>query len=152
MKKLSAILFCCTIALATTALAKQENKNKNAPKTKPAPVHVQKQQHLNAGPKVQHNNNVPKKNEFSKSTHVQSQELKTNKAPKLDKNITPNTNVVANDKLRKNVKTATLPKEKIDRIRAQHLNFKAHPNPKIASVHFNQNYRIAGAQNWTRVL
>ena len=147
MKALTAILLACTLGLAATALAKQDNKNNAAPKSKPAPV--QKQQHINA-PKIQHNNNVPKQKEFRKSTDVQSKELKINKAPKLEKSIAPNTtNVIANDKLQKNVKSATLPKEKIDQIRAQHLNFKAKPNPKIASVQFNQNYQIAGAQNWT---
>jgi hypothetical protein len=150
MKTLTAILLTCTIGLAATALAKQDNKNKSvAPKSQAPQVHVQKQQkQINVGPNV-HNNVVPKQKQLRKSPNV-SKELKTNKAPKLEKSVAPNTtNVVADDKLRKNVKTATLPKEKIDQIRAQHVNFKAKPNPKIASVKFNQNYQIAEARNWT---
>ena len=148
MKTLTAILLSCTIALAATAIAKQDNKNKTAaPKSKPAQVQKQPK-HVNVGPEI-HNNAVPKQKHLQKSTNV-SKELKTNKAPKLEKSVAPKTsNVVADDKLPKNVKAAKLPKEKLDQIRAQHLNFKAQPNPKIASVKFNQNYQIAGAQNWT---
>ena len=146
MKQLATILLAGSFAVAVTAFAKQDNKNKSAaPKSKP--VQVQKQQHINVGPQV--HDNVKKQKEIRKTTNLQSKELKVNKAPKLEKNIAPNTNVVATDKLKKNLKTATLPKEKLDQIRAQHLNFKAKPNAKIASVTFNQNYQIAGAQNWT---
>lgn len=33
-------------------------------------------------------------------------------------------------------------------IRAQHANFHARPNTNVASVQYNQGYRIAGAENW----
>jgi hypothetical protein len=35
-----------------------------------------------------------------------------------------------------------------NQIHAQHLNFHATVRPQVVSVTFNQNYRIAGAQNW----
>ena len=44
---------------------------------------------------------------------------------------------------------APLSQERIQAIRAQHQNFQARRNPSIASVRYNQNYQIAGAQNWT---
>lgn len=37
----------------------------------------------------------------------------------------------------------------VSRIRQQHANFKAQPKTTVASVQFNQNYRIQAAQNWT---
>jgi hypothetical protein len=188
MKKLTAILLSCTIALAATAIAKQD-KNKSKGPQPQAPQNVK----VNAGPKnkVKVHQNTPNPNPNSalvnpakiqkKQLHEQQKDLrKTNvvspnpnpnsalvnpakiqkkqlheqeKALRKTNVVTPKNvvtpNVIANDKLQKSVKAATLPKERIDQIRAQHLNFKAVPNTKIVSVRYNQNYQIAGAQNWT---
>jgi Putative peptidoglycan binding domain len=150
MKRLITILLAASLALASGVnAAKPAGANTNAAKGPAKSRPVQKPQHISAGPKI-HTNNVPKHNELRKPTKVQSRELKTSKAPKLEKSTAPRTtDVVADDKLRKNVKTATLSKEKIAQIRAQHTNFKAKPNTSIASAQFNANYQIAGAQNWS---
>jgi hypothetical protein len=148
MKKLTAILLSCTIALAATAIAKQDkNKSKGPQPQAPHPVNV------NGGPKnkIKVHQNTPNPNPNSALVNpakIQKKELhQQEKALRKTNVVTPN--VIAKDKLRKSVKAATLPKERIDQIRAQHLNFKAVPNAKIASVRYNQNYQIAGAQNWT---
>jgi hypothetical protein len=148
MKKLTAILLSCTIALAATAIAKQDkNKSKGPQPQAPNPINV------SAGPKnkVKVHQNTPNPNPNSALVNpakIQKKELhQQEKALRKTNVVTPN--AIANDKLRKSVKAATLPKERIDQIRAQHLNFKAIPNAKIASVSYNQNYQIAGAQNWT---
>jgi hypothetical protein len=39
-------------------------------------------------------------------------------------------------------------KNKVQTIRAQHVNFHAKPKPAIASAQFNQQYRIRGAESW----
>lgn len=43
-----------------------------------------------------------------------------------------------------------LNRQTVEKIRAQHRNFHARVNTSIASVKFNQNYQIAGAQNWNK--
>jgi len=37
----------------------------------------------------------------------------------------------------------------VQNIRSQHTNFHATPNSNVTSAQFNQDYRIAGAQNWS---
>jgi hypothetical protein len=139
--RFTAILLSCTLGLAANALAKQNDKNKNksnttvvaAPKTQPVHVQKQKQKQINVGPNV--NGNVRKQNKLQNSTSIQTKKLPAVQSQNLSVTKT-------------NKKTVVVDKQKIEQIRAQHLNFKAKPNPKIASVKFNQNYQIAGAQNW----
>jgi hypothetical protein len=161
MKKLITILLGCSLTIAT-AFAKPDDK-KAGPKSKPAPQ--PKQQHVNSGPKLapkqQHTNASPKLHPThseskpvvqrrtmvpSNPKSIKTQELSTNARTKnvttLPKNELP--------PVQSNQKNAFVPNpENIQRIRAQHVNFKAKPNPSIASVRFNQNYQIAGAQNWS---
>ncbi len=47
-----------------------------------------------------------------------------------------------------NVNKVTVNRESVARIQAQHTNFRAVPNTAITSVRYNQNYRIANANNW----
>jgi len=150
MKRLITILLAASFALVAGGNAAKPgdaNAAKGPAKSKP----VQKQQiapKQHAAPSVSRTN--VSKQKLPKSTNVESRDLKPSKAPKLEKSTAPSTTaVVADDKLRKNVKATTLSKEKIDQIRAQHTNFKAKPNTSIASVQFNPNYQIAGAQNWS---
>jgi hypothetical protein len=164
MKKLITILLGCSLGCASGIGAKPEDaKIKAAPKSRPI-----QQQHVNVAPRsmskthVQslnstkiHQNNISKQS-FHKSNNLQSHTTSTklkstksvkqstvpsNQLPAVQNN--PKTAVLANKK------TATLPKEKIQAIQTKYKNFKAKPNPAIASAKFNQNYQIAGAQNWS---
>jgi hypothetical protein len=155
MKKIIIVLLTCSLGLAAGAGAKENPNNKAPAKSKPAPQ--QKVQHVKAGPRT-----APK-------THV-----KANRPQPTEKLARPKTHEshVSKEQLRKSPaapakelsdaqsqklpgahtdrKAAALPsKEAIEKIRAQHRNFKAKPNPTIASAQFNQNYQIAGAQNWS---
>ena len=179
MKKLIAILTASACALALTAhAAKPDRGNVNtsrkaAPKTKavaPKPQAAPKQQKVAPAPKQQ---SAPKTNVQSKAPktertvpaaeprtkadtavkNVESKKVKPDKAPRLEKSTAPGaTNVVADDKLRKNVNpTARIKKLEpatVKRIQAQHTNFQARPVAAISSVRFDPNYRIAAAQNW----
>ena len=83
----------------------------------------------------------------SNSAAVQSQQQfstrhQTNHLPAVQSNQMP-----AAQLNRKNV--APLSRERIQAIQTQHQNFHAQPNASIAGVRFNQNYQIAGSQNWT---
>src|SRR2546423_3274579 len=160
MKKLITILLAASLALVAGAnAAKPEDAAANATKPVAKSKAVPKQQFApkqHVAPATTrvapvHPRHIDvSKPKLSKSTTVHSRELRPSKEPKLETSKAPGTtNVVADDKLRKNVKTTSLPKEKIEQIRAQHTNFKAKPNTSIASAQFNQNYQIAGSQNWS---
>jgi Putative peptidoglycan binding domain len=151
MKKLITILLGCCLGCAVGIGAKPEGANtKAAPKSKPSQQHVSaaprsiSKTHVQSvnSPKI-HENNISKQ-QFHNSNNT-STNLKSTKSVKkatVESNQLP---AVQNE----NKKLATLPKEKIQQIRAQHINFKAKPNTSIASAQFNANYQIAGAQNWT---
>lgn len=181
MKKLIAILTASACALAVIAHAakppEQGDANaskKSAPKSKavaPKPQAPSKQQKV-APPPKQQQPSMPKTNVESKApkkektapavepradanvTNVESKKVKPEKAPKLqtDKAL-DTTNLVADEKLRKNVNpTAKIKKLEpavVKKIQAQHTNFQAKPKTAISSVQFDSNYRIAAAQNWT---
>ena len=162
MKKLITILLGCALGCAI-GVAKEDAKIKAAPKTKPVV-----QQHINAGPRsmprthvesartqhVQslhstkiHHDNISKQqfrktNNLSHTTSTNLKSTKSVKQPAIQSNQLPAVQNV--DK-----KTVTLSKEKIQTIQAKYKNFKAKPNTSIASAQFNQNYQIAGAQNWS---
>jgi hypothetical protein len=161
MKKLITILLGCSLAISA-ALAKPDDK-KAGPKSKPAAQ--PKQQHVNSGPKLapkqQHTNASPKLH----PTHSESKPIvrkpamlpstpKSTQTKELSTNArTKNVTTLPKNELpavQPNQKNAFVPNpESIQRIRAQHANFKAKPNPSIAGVQFNQNYQIAGARNWS---
>jgi hypothetical protein len=163
MKTFIAILLGCSLALSTGTAANQD-ANKKAAKSKQAPKqkapHVNAAPHVKAAPRTAPNSHVkvnrpPTSANLTKpkthESHVSKEKVR--KAPNAPVNELP---AVQSQKLPtaqtnlNNRKVATLPnKESIERIRAQHRNFKAKPNPTIASAQFNQNYQIAGAQNWS---
>jgi Putative peptidoglycan binding domain len=159
MKTFIGILVGCSLALSAGTAANQNSDKKAAPKTKSAPK--QKAPRVHAAPHVNPTrtapnahmkvNRPPSTEKLTKSkTHentVAKQQLR--KAPTAPKAELP---AVQSQKLataQTNKKFTPLPKQSIERIQAQHRNFKARPNPAIASAQFNQNYQIAGAQNWT---
>lgn len=181
MKKLIAILTAsvCAVAVIAHAAKPPDQGNakadkKAAPKSKavaPKPQAAPKQKEQKIAPPPPQRN-VPKTNVESKApkkertvpavapktdpdvTNVESKKVKPDKAPKLETDKAPDaTNVVADDKLRKNVKPSAkiqkLDPAAVQRIQKQHTNFKAKPNTSIASAQFNPNYRIEAAQNWS---
>ena len=168
MKKLITILLASSFAVASLATAAQEDPKakKAAPKNGPAPkqhVVVPKQNfspktsHVQTGPKI-HQTSVsgPK---YHKTTTVHSNNLRTVQPNSTTKNLKPiqKQPVVTSNQLpavQKNQKNVIAPNTKAipnaQNIQARYKNFKAQPKPAaIASAQFNQNYRIAGAQNWS---
>src|SRR2546423_13334471 len=102
MKRLVTILLASIFAVAGAVGAKPEDANakKAAAKTRP----IQPRQHINAGPKLDQNN-IPKQNELRRSTNERSKKLKLTTEPKLETSKAPGTtNVVADEKLRRNAK------------------------------------------------
>ena len=172
----------CAIAVITYAAkppdAGAKADKKSAPKSKavapaPKPQAAPKQQKV-APPPKQQQQSMPKANLENKApkkertvpavepkadanvTNVESKKIKPEKAPKLQTDKAPDaatTNIVADDKLRKNVnptaKIKKLEPAAVQKIRAQHTNFQAKPKTAISTVQFNPNYRIAAAQNWS---
>jgi len=160
MKKVITILLGCCLGCALGIGAKPDDaKTKAAPKSKPI-----QQQHINAGPRTMskthvqsldsakiHQNNISKQS-FHKSSNLQSHTTSTNlKSTKSLKQSTIQSNQLP--AVQNNPKTAVLSNKQtapnIQAIKAKYNNFKAKPNPAIASAQFNQNYQIAGAQNWS---
>ncbi|HYJ04145.1 MAG TPA: peptidoglycan-binding protein [Chthoniobacterales bacterium] len=163
MKKLIAILTAACFTLATGANAAKPadqakgDTKKSAPKAKTVAPRPQ------AAPKQPKAPKTSAAKELRKAPAAPTKEVKTvspknikpEKAPKLDKSTVPGpTDVVADDKLRKNAKATTakvtkVNAETLNQIKAKHVNFKAKPNMAIATAQFNPNYRIAAAQNWS---
>jgi hypothetical protein len=168
MLKLIAILTSCSLALALGVQAaepveqvnakKQSQKPKTIPRQQFAPkqqqlktpnTHVQKL-HTDRTLKTDANRNVTRK-QFQKTPVVQQpntlpavqtkkfeknkEQLQTNNQQQLQTN---------NQQFKKN----KLSQQSITKIRTQHQNFHAAPKSAIASVQFNQNYKIKNAQNW----
>jgi hypothetical protein len=175
MKKFITLLAGCALVLATGVQAAKpedvaKNKKKPAQQKQFAPkpqqrtvpnTHVQTMprqsknptlqnnakihtnngpKHLNTVPAVQSNNDaVVKPNKFTVKPNKPVIDPKPVVAPNQFK-VKPNTPVVApnNFKVNKTVKN----------FQPKHQNFHARVNPSVASVQFNQNFRIRNAQNW----
>ena len=172
MLKLIAILTGCSVALAISARAEQEDPNKKpAQKSKT----VQKQQfsprqHVapttNARTVHSQRTTNPVHTDASAKVHINTSDkvhLHTNNKVHTDANTRvrtdANTNVLKNQgktsaadqsnkvaPVQSNNIQANKPNAK--NIQARHLNFHAKPNPAITSAKFNQNYRITAAQSW----
>jgi hypothetical protein len=178
MQKLIALLTagCLTLAVSVQAAEKpadanaKKQKSKNVPKQQVAPkqpqmktqnTHVQKQhvERVNKPITNTANTNVPKKQQTLRkmtpiqthtpanvqSTNVQSNKIKKNK-DQLQTTNQQQQLQTNNQQLQKN----KLNTQTIQKIKAQHRNFHARPNTSIASVRFNQSYRITNAQNWNK--
>ena len=156
MLKLTAILtgFCLALTVSAQA-AKPEAPKEKAQKPKAA----QKQQapKQQAAPKTQVQ--APAKTErSSKTTHsdVPKKQERSASAVESSKPPTVKSKEIQADKKQLQTQTtdlqpkkSKLDKQTVQRIQAQHLNFKATPKTAIASVKFNPNYRIEAAQNWS---
>ncbi|MFZ1220810.1 MAG: peptidoglycan-binding protein [Chthoniobacterales bacterium] len=159
MKTFIAILLGCSLALSNGTAAKEAANKK--PASKPAPK--QKAAHVKAAPHTAPNSHVKAAQRIAPSSHAKVNrppasanltKSKTNQSHVSKEQVRKGPNAPANElpavTNQNNRKIAKVPnKESIERIRAQHRNFKAKPNPAIASAQFNQNYQIAGAQNWS---
>ncbi len=168
MLKLIAILTGCSLTLAVSVHAAEQTDQPNPKKQSQKPKTVQKQQFTpkqQTGPnthvqklQTQHvnrpvtnvNPNVSKK-QFQKTPVTKTNTLPAVQSNKIQKNKqqlqTNNQQQLQtnNQQLQKN----KLNKQAIQKIRAQHVNFRAQRNSSIVSAQFNQNYRIQGAQNWS---
>ena len=140
MLKFIAILTSCSLALALSVQAREQNDKPDAKKHSQKPKNVQKQpqlktqnthvqkvhtDHVNKPVVTNTNTNVTKKKEWTPSnqtnthTNIQSNTIHKNKEH-LESN---------NQQWQKN----KLSQQSITRIQAQHRNFKAIPNTSIAS-------------------
>ena len=156
--------------------AKKSAKTGPAPKTQIAPkqnfapktshvqsVHSQRVQNVNSTKVHQTNVNKPPVRAYtvppSKIPQPQTQNLSRNQ--KSVKSARQPTTNVQSEELPAvqnnppgNPNTAVMPKTKaipnVQNIQAKYKNFKAQPKPAVVpSARFNQNYQIAGAQNWS---
>jgi hypothetical protein len=168
MKKLITILLASSLGFTAAASAKQDDAKK---KNKPGPQQ-QQQQHVNAAPKtkVKVQNTQSLNNARVNSAKVQMKELR--KSDVVKPNRTPVPNVVTNNpktfkKQDQSVQSNQLPavqnnqknrktivnnqqnSANLQQLRAKYKNFKAKRSSSIASVQFNQNYRIQNSQNWS---
>ena len=169
MRKLITLFIGCSLALAASGHAKKPGDNPDAPK-KPkkqqvAPHQPQPKAATVTGPKKQPLRRmvVPPR---ETPAAVQSARVQKLKGPQVHKETdqpivnseqqavipslkqAPNNNELLKPKNR-HLKDARLNPQAIERIRAQHRNFKARPNTSIAGVQFNQNYQISKAQTWS---
>jgi hypothetical protein len=169
MLKLIAILTGCCLTLAVSIHAaeptdqvdpKKQPKPKNNPKQQQA---LQKQQQLKTP-----NANLPKQHVNRPVTNTPNTTVHTDKMRRMVPNETKTLPAVQSTKIQKNKQIETtnqqhlqtntntqqqfqkhkLNHQQVQTIRAQHHNFHAQVNTSIASVRFNQSYRITNAQNW----
>jgi hypothetical protein len=139
-------------ALPPHVQAQRHTPNANSANVNPAKIErrelKEQQKQLRKSDRVQPNNVVAKQPHLRNNTPaIQSQQQfstnrKAKNLPAVQSNQMPTAQIN-----KRNV--APLNQERIQAIRAQHQNFHASRNPSIASVRFNQNYQIAGSQNWS---
>jgi putative peptidoglycan binding protein len=170
MHKLIAIFIGCSLALAASAPAAEQVEQVDAKKQSQKPKNVQKQvvpkqqqvktpkthvekvhtDHPNRTLHTDANTNASKK--IQKTPVVQSNTLPAVQSKKIEKN---KEHLQTTNQQQLQTNTQQFHKNKLDKqtvakIRAQHHNFHAQANTSIASVKFNQNYRITNAQNWNK--
>jgi hypothetical protein len=154
MTKIITILIGCSLALAVSVRAEQDDKNKQKNKQ------VQKkqftpQQHTNGA--NTHVQTTPKyKNpslQNNAKIHAQNQHLNT--LPAVQSNHTPHVNpnnlTVHPNNLTVHPNNPVIdPKfhKNVTNFQPKHQNFHAQVNSSIVSAKFNQNYHIKNAQNW----
>jgi hypothetical protein len=132
MLRLIAILTSCSLALAFSVQAKEHSDQNTAKAQSQKPKNAQKQQFA---PKHQQQMKTPK-------THVEKLQTPRTDIPGVTKEKIQTT------KQHEQLQKTRLSKETVAKIQSQHLNFQAKPSTTIASVKFNQDYRIQAAQNW----
>lgn len=156
MKKFITLLLGCSLAFAAGVRAANPDEVTKNKKSKPvqkqqfapkqqhvAPkTHVQTLPKQHTNPTLQNNarvyhNNGPK-HQLNTLPAVQS-----NNAPYVKPNkftVKPNQTIVAPNKFQVN--------KNVNNFQPKHQNFHAQVNSSVASVHFNQNFRIRNAENW----
>ena len=82
------------------------------------------------------------------SANVNPAKIQKKELHEQEKALRKNQKTVVNTQ-QNQIKNAKLNQQQLQKIRAQHRNFKAQRNTSIASVQFNQNYQIRNAQNWS---
>jgi putative peptidoglycan binding protein len=162
MKKLITILLAGSLGFTAAASAKQDDPKK---KNKSGPPQQQQQHQINTGPKtkVKVQNTQSLNNARVNSSKVQMNELRNSNVVKPSTVVTNNPKSL---KKQQNVQTNQLPAiqnnqknqktivnnqqntANLQQNRAKYKNFKAKRSSSIASVQFNQNYRIQNSQNW----
>jgi hypothetical protein len=156
MLKLIAILTSCSLALALSVQAKEQNDQANAKKHSQKSKNVQKQPQLktqNTHVQKVHTDRVNKPVVTNTNTNVTKKQHyvapnQTNTLPAVQSNTIHKNKEqfqTNNQQWQKN----KLSQQSITKIQAQHRNFHATPNTSIASVRFNQNYTIRNANNWS---
>jgi hypothetical protein len=164
MTKFITILISCSLTLAVGVRAEQEDPNKKHDKSKA----VQKQQ---VAPKQHTNTHVQSTHVQRVDTHHKDPTLRSVKVPenntvKFHDNSTvkihENAKIHDNTVLKPQVNTLPavqsnkpnkwttdkLNKTTVQSFHPQHQNFHAQQKSAVASVTFNQNFHIHGAQNW----
>ncbi len=174
MKKFITILMGASLALVAGAQAKpaeQENpKNKKskpvqqqqvAPKQRVAPKqqmaprqqHMAPKQHMQPNPQVQampKQHKAPTLQDNSMVRHNNSPKQQLNPGPVVQPNkhvMNPNKPVIQPNNL-PSVQPNKFKNKTVKNFQPKHQNFHARVNSSVASVHFNQNFRIRNAQNW----
>jgi hypothetical protein len=158
MKTPTLLLTACLCAFAVSVASARPDNQPNPNNKKSAPKKQTVASKPQSGPKQK--SATPKKERTVSDT--QSKNVKNAQSKKVDKsnaNELRNSQVNKVDKVNKvNANSATLNnvqknnvrvnQEQVRSIQAQHVNFRAVPNTAITSVRYNQNYRIANANNW----
>jgi hypothetical protein len=151
MTKFITILIGLSLALAAGATAKQaEQENPKNKKSKPVQQQqVAPKQHKAPNPQVQAMPKHYKNPSLQENVRIHKQQV--NPLPAVQSNnapiVKPNKPVIGSNQ-------PTLPPNKFSANKAvrtfqpKHQNFHAQVNPSVASVQFNQNFRIRNAQNW----
>jgi hypothetical protein len=167
MKTLITMLLACCVALSTGLAAKEGGDKKAVTKSKQKAPHVNAAPHVKAAPHTAPSSHVKvnrqpssanltkqkvHKNQVTKQQLHKSPAAPANKLPAVQsqKHVTNAQTNQINQINKKVVAPNTKPIPNAQTIQAKYRNFKAQPKPAaIASAQFNQNYRIAGAQNWS---
>lgn len=155
MKKFITLLIASSLALAAGAQAKQaEQANQKNKKSKPvqqqqmAPrQQVAPKQHKAPNPQVQampKHSKAPTLQDNARIQHSKVSKKQPNPATVVQPNrpvVQPNTlPAVQSNKLKVN--------KTVKAFQPKHQDFHARVNPSVASVQFNQDFRIRNAENW----
>jgi len=166
MKKFVTILIGASLALAAGAQAKQEEQeNPKNKKSKPVQhqqvgpkQHMAPKQHTAPNPHVQampKQHNAPTLQDNTMVHHNKGPKVNTLPAVQSDNapNVKPNKFTVKPNKPVIDPTNPTMPVDKfknksVKNFQPKHQNFHAQVNSSVASVQFNQNFRIRNAENW----
>lgn len=157
MKTFITLLLGCSLTLVTGLRAEQPEELVKKQKKSP-PVQKQqfvpKQQHTIPGPHVQTNKQSknPTLQNNTKIYHNNGPKQQLNTLPAVQSNnapyVKPNKFTVQPHKPVIDPSNKFQVNKTVKNFQPKHQNFHAQVNSSVASVHFNQNFRIRNAQNW----